>query len=414
MDAAPQPPRPAALRVIFLVVFLDLVGFGIVIPQLGIYAHQFGASGTEVGLLGAAYSFAQFLAAPWLGRLSDRIGRRPVLIGSLAGSVFGYLVFAAATSLPLLFLGRLLQGIAGANISAAQAYIADVTSPAERAKSIGMYLGAAFGLGFIFGPAIGSVLTGHGNLGLGVAAAAMSLAALVVALIKLPESLPPTARGQGVARPGFVDSLGLLRHRPMALVVAVFVPATLAFSMMEGVFSLFIVERYFPGATGEAAKSAGTWTGLVFVTIGVVSTVVQGGLIGRLRARFGEPSLVRFGTSAMALGLFGLPLAPEVGWLFPCSMVLALGSGLNNPSLSSLVSQVAPAGRSGEAIGVYQGMGSLARTVGPALGGLLFERLGAQGAFWGGSGVMLLALAAAFGLETTKGPAVAPDPSSAH
>jgi MFS family permease len=415
---APQSPRTeqkAALGVIFLVVFLDLLGFGIVIPQLGIYGVKFGASGAVIGLLGSAYSLMQFLASPLLGRLSDQVGRRPVLLLSLGGSIVGYLIFGLANSIWLLFLGRLVQGLAGANISTAQAYIADTTPPELRAKRLGMVLGGAFGLGFTFGPAVGSLLVRWGNLGLGLAAAAMSALALAVAFFKLPESLPPEARQAQKPAEGRLGRVGEVLALPgVARVSGVFVLATFAFSMMEGTFSLYLLTRFFGGvasatmtelaASGDVvAQQAGKWTGGIFVTIGLVATVVQGGLIGPLRARYGEARLVVVGAALLSLSLTGIALVPTLGLLFPVVAVLAMGNGLSTPSLSSLISQVAPKGRQGEVIGTYQGLGSLARTLGPTVGGVLFQQVGQSAPFLL-AGVLM---AAAVLLALRLGPEVA-------
>jgi DHA1 family tetracycline resistance protein-like MFS transporter len=402
------------LAIIFAVVFLDLLGFGIVIPQLGIYAHRFGGSGFLVGCLASMYSAMQFLFAPFFGRLSDRVGRRPVLLISILGSVAGYLIFGFAGSLFWLFVGRTVQGVSGANIGTAQAYISDVTPPEDRAKSLGMYLGAAFGLGFIFGPALGGALSQWGNLGLGVVAAVMSALSFLVALFFLPESLPPEKRGVVKTRKLFDLSatLEVMRLPDVGRTIAVFAIATLAFSMMEGVFSLYVLVRFFGGAasaiastsTTALAESAGRWTAAIFVTIGVVSTIVQGGLIGTLRARYTESRLVVFGLGAEAVAFLGTTLAPTLLLLFPSMGLLALGSGVNNPSISSLISQLAPRERQGEVIGVFQSMGSLSRTIGPALGGLVFQLLGMNMPFAGAAFLMGVATLLALRL-TASAPA---------
>lgn len=412
--------KRSPLFIIFAVVFLDLLGFGIVIPQLGIYGHRFGASGFMVGLLASAYSAMQFVFAPFLGRLSDRVGRRPVILISLLGSVGGYLIFGFAPSLLWLFVGRLVQGICGANIATAQAYIADSTPPAERARSLGMYLGAAFGLGFIFGPALGGALSRWGHLGLGVVAAGMSFLGFLLALVRLPESLPREKRAAAPAKKRALlgGRLGDVAAMPGVLrAVLVFGLATLAFAMMEGVFSLYVLVHFFggtaqgfePGHADPLAAKAGMWTAAIFVVIGIVSTVVQGGLIGRLRARFGEARLVAFGVAAMAVAFVLVALAPSLGLLFPAMGVLAVGQGLNTPSLSSLVTQLAPSTRQGEVIGVYQSMGSLARTFGPALGGLVFQFAGQRMPFVVSALVMALAAVLAQRLF-----ALDPAPASPH
>ena len=377
---------PASLGVIFGIVLLDLLGFGILIPQLGIYGVKFDASPFVVGLLLSVYSLMQLLFAPVLGRLSDRYGRRPVLLYSVAGSLAGYLLFAFARSLPLLFLARVVDGISGGNISTAQAYISDVTTKENRAKGMGM-VGAAFGLGFILEPGIGGFLGAlGGNLAIGLGAAALAAMNLVFAFFWLPESRQP---GSAPATGKSLGGLGrVLRLPVLGLALGLFLLFTTAFSQMEGTFSVFLLIRHVahaaevgvgrdlfslvPVATGPLLKEASWRAGFLFATVGVVSAIVQGGLIGRLRGRFGEGRLVVAGTLLTGAGLFLIPAMPAYGWLFLPMGLLAAGSGLTNPSMSAVVSLHAPPERQGEVLGAYQAMGSLGRIVGPALGGLLF------------------------------------------
>ncbi len=391
-----QSARSGSLRVIFGVVLLDLLGFGILIPQLGVYGTTFNGSPFVVGLLLSVYSLMQLIFAPLLGWASDRYGRRPVLLYSLAGSLAGYLLFAFAQSLPLLFLARIIDGASGGNISTAQAYVADVTTPENRAKGMGM-VGAAFGLGFVLGPAVGGVL-GHwgGNLAIGLFAAALSGGNLVFAFFALPESRQPGAAGAHVpASLGTV--LSVVRLPIIGLALILFFLFTTAFSQMEGTFSVFLITQHLqPGvgtAAGEAlAHEASAKSAWLFSVVGVTSAVIQGGFIGRLRKRFGEPALVIAGTSLVALGLLSIPVAPSYAWLFAPMVLLAAGSGLNNPSLSSLVSQQAPEDRRGQTLGAYQAMGCVGRIAGPALGGLLFDV--APGLPYAVAGAMTLGCAA--------------------
>jgi multidrug resistance protein len=377
---------PASLGVIFGIVLLDLLGFGILIPQLGIYGVKFDASPFAVGLLLSVYSLMQLLFAPVLGRLSDRYGRRPVLLYSVAGSLLGYLLFAFARSLPLLFLARIVDGISGGNISTAQAYISDVTTKENRAKGMGM-IGAAFGLGFILGPGLGGFLGAlGGNLAIGLGAAGLAAVNLVFAFFWLPESRQP---GSAPAAGKSLGGLGrVLRLPVLGLVLGLFLLFTTAFSQMEGTFSVFLLIRHVaraadvgvgrdlfslvPVATGPLLKEASWRAGFLFATVGVVSAIVQGGLIGRLRGRFGEGRLVVAGTVLTCAGLFLIPVMPVYGWLFLPMCLLAAGSGLTNPSMSAVVSLHAPPERQGEVLGAYQAMGSLGRILGPALGGFLF------------------------------------------
>jgi MFS transporter, DHA1 family, tetracycline resistance protein len=402
--AGEEPRTNARLGVLFLVAFLDLLGFGILIPQLGIYAVKFQAAPFTVGLLLSVYSLMQLLFAPVLGRLSDRVGRRPVLLYSIAGSAVGYVLFGFAQSLGLLFLSRIIDGISGGNISTAQAYVADVTTGEDRARGMGV-IGAAFGLGFILGPALGGVLgAAWGNLGIGLFAAALCAINWVLAFALLPESRKPgsVTRTKSVAL-----VLPMLRVPVVGLGLVLFLVFTTAFAQMEGTFSVFLVNRHLSAPAIELAgrlweiearlgaavvREASLRAGYIFLVVGIVSTVIQGGLIGRLRKRFGEPALVITGCALLVVSLAAVPLAPSYGALFAPMVLLAAGSGLTNPSLSALVSLHAPAGSQGEVLGAYQSMGALGRIVGPALGGFLFSVGGASAPYVVASSMMAAAL----------------------
>jgi MFS transporter, DHA1 family, tetracycline resistance protein len=398
-----------SLSAIFGIVFLDLLGFGILIPQLGIYGVKFHATPFEVGLLASSYSLMQLVAAPWLGRLSDRHGRRPVLLFSLIGSAAGFVLFAFAHSLPLLFLSRIIDGASGGNISTAQAYIADVTTPENRAKGMGL-IGAAFGLGFVLGPAIGGFLgAAGGNLAIGLFAASLAVLNVVMVALFLPESRHP---GSAPARTPLF-SRTTFQQKEVAVLVVMFGLFTLGFSEMEGTFSVFLMTEhlgfrdlvssfgdFLRGGGDPRYRAVSLKAGYVFAVVGVVSAAIQGGLLGRLKQRFGEQRLVLAGCVLTALGLAGLPLAPSYGWVFLPSAVLAAGSALNNPSLSSLVSQRSPPDRQGEVLGTYQAMGAIARVLGPALGGWLFTVASPAAPFV--SGAVLAVLCAGLALRLQR------------
>jgi DHA1 family tetracycline resistance protein-like MFS transporter len=381
MTEASKPPRRASLGVIFGIVLLDLLGFGILIPQLGVYGMRFADSPFLVSLLGlmlSVYSLMQLIFAPVLGRLSDRFGRRPVLLYSMAGSLAGYLLFAFAQSLPLLFLSRVVDGISGANISTAQAYVADVTTPDNRAKGMGM-VGAAFGLGFLLGPAIGGFLGRiGGNFAIGIGSAALTALNLIFAIFFLPESRHPGS--QPAQERSMRAVLTALKTPLVGLVLLLFGLFVTAFAQMEGTLSPFVLSqhllpdletaRHDEKLMGEASLQVG----YLFAAVGVVSTVVQGGLIGRLKRRFGEPTLVVAGVAFTALGLGLIPVAPSYSWFFGPVVLLALGSALVNPSLSAILSTSTSGDRQGEVLGAYQSMGSLGRIIGPALGTWLLAR----------------------------------------
>src|SRR2546426_5976923 len=293
--------KRSPLLVIFITVFIDLVGFGIVIPVLPFYAEgtKFGATPREVGLLFASYSVMQLIFAPVLGRLSDKYGRRPILLISLLGTSFGFLILGFATTLWMLFLGRIIDGISGGNISTAQAYIADVTTKEDRAKGMGL-IGAAFGLGFVFGPAIGGILSRWGVNVPFLFAGGLAFANAILLYFTLPETVTPDhpARVSAASGRGWQQLVVALREPRLAYVLAIYFLGIVAFSMMTATFSLFMMFRLGYDAFHN---------GWVFAFVGVISAIVQGGLIGRLVKKFGEPWLVIVGALLFTVSLFIVP-----------------------------------------------------------------------------------------------------------
>lgn len=376
-------PRRRAFATIFLTILLDLIGFGMILPLLPFYAQQFRATPLAIGLLFSSYSLAQLVFAPILGRLSDRTGRRPVLLASICGSVVAYLLFAKAGSFLVLLLARTLSGIAASNYGIAQAYIADVTTPEERSRAMGM-VGAAFGLGFVLGPALGGLLARFGPGAVPLSAAALSGLNLLIALIWLPESLGREVRGRSQDRPWLdVDGLrGLWRDVPLRGLMLLFFLVMLAFSMMEATLALFCQSRF---GFGVAETS---W---LFAYVGVVLVVIQGGLIGPLARRFGERRLILGGILLMGLGL-GLLAATPVVWALAASLgLLAIGSGLHNPSTLALLSRLTREESQGGTIGLSRSFGALARTLGPPAGTWIFGAAGDGWPFWTAGGLMLVA-----------------------
>ena len=371
------------LPILFVTVFLDLVGFGIIIPFLAYYVESFGAHAAVVGLLMSSYSLAQFIFAPVWGRISDRVGRRPILLLGLFGSVAGYTLFGLAGTLWLLFVGRVLMGIFGATIPTAQAAVADVTAPQDRARGMGL-IGAAIGLGFILGPALGGVLSnlsGMVHLELFernpyalpcLASAALAALNLVAAAFFLPESLPPQNRGTAAGRLSRVEHLVRgFSDRRLRLLVLVYFLFMLGFTMMEATLTLFIERRIGARDHAQLVRRVG----YLFGFIGIIQVALQGGLVGRLARAFGERKLLIAGCALAAIALAALPAASSWGGIYGCAFGLACGHGLSHPSVASLISRAAAADMQGGALGVSQSAASLARVLGPAVGGALFQQL---------------------------------------
>jgi DHA1 family tetracycline resistance protein-like MFS transporter len=362
--------KRSPLLVIFITVFIDLVGFGIVIPVLPYYAEgtKFGATPSQVGLLFASYSVMQLVFAPVLGRLSDKYGRRPVLLMSLLGTALGFLILGFATTLLMLFLGRIIDGISGGNISTAQAYIADVTTKENRAKGMGL-IGAAFGLGFVFGPAIGGILSRWGINVPFLFAGSLAFANAVLLYFALPETVTPDhpARVSAASGRGWKQMFDAFKQTRLAFVMTIYFLSIVAFSIMTAVFTLFMLFRF----------GYDPWhVGWVFAFVGIISATIQGGLIGKLVKRFGEPVLVIAGALLFSASLFITPFV-TVGMgvlgILLIGAMSSIGNALAAPALSSLGSKSASERDQGSVLGVMQSVGSLARAVGPALAAVLIS-----------------------------------------
>ena len=349
------------LLVLFLTVFIDMVGFGIVIPVLPLYAERFDASPLAIGWLTGIYSGMQIIFTPLLGKLSDRFGRRPVLMLSLAGTAIGFAVMGAADSLVMLFVARIFAGITGGNISIPQAYIADVTTPETRSKWMGM-IGAAFGLGFTFGPMIGGIMSRISYSAPFYFAAGLAAVNVVLLYFILPESLPQEHRAKPHEDASVVEVFRHGRRGLFTIVVATYFFLVAGFTIMTAFFALFTSRRF-----GYDAQA----NGYLFGFIGIVTVIVQGGLIGRLVALFGETALARAGLLITAASLALLPLCQNLAWLLVACVALSLGSGFASPPLNGLASQLVERSWQGRALGVLQSAGSTARLLGPLLGGAL-------------------------------------------
>lgn len=374
--------RKASLGTLFLTVFLDLVGFGLIIPFLPAMARDFGAGDFTAAALAAVYSLMQFLCVPLWGRVSDRVGRRPVLVWSIAASALGMVFLGLAQNLTTVFLARLWSGAATANIAVAQAYIADVTEPHERSKGMGV-IGVGFGLGFMIGPFIGGELgrfhvMGHQGTLPAFVSGALSLINLVFALRYLPESLPQQNRTARLGKLTLID-VGALRelgrYPGVGLVLLITFNAIFWFAGVQAIFRLFTLDAFQMTVAG---------TGRMLGLVGLVSVIVQGGLIGRLNRRYGEVRLLFAGLALMSLGfvLHGLSVGLGTGVFIVAAAVSAVGTGLHMPSVSSYLSRRVGPGQQGISLGLMQSAGALARATGPLLWGVLYEGLGLRLPFY--------------------------------
>lgn len=368
----PPKTNSVALGIVFFTVFLDLVGFGIVLPLLPFYATELGATPLEVGLIIASYSGMQFVFSPIWGSLSDRYGRRPLLLVGLFGSAASYVVFGLARSLEVLLLSRVIAGVMGANIPVAQAYIADSTTAERRARGMGL-IGAAFGLGFIFGPAIGGGLSAWGYSLPGFVAAGLSLAAATAAWFRLPESLAPENRVRDGL--GALSAIGgrarsaarVLRRKRLRDPIGVFLLGTMGFAGFTTIFPLFLEQPL-----GLTALYAGG----MFALVGLVSAGVQGALIGPMVERYGEKANAATGGFILALGVIAMGLIQTLTATIVSLLAVGVGWGLLAPSLQSLVSRRALPNEQGEVLGVNQSASALSRVIGPVAAGWAYGALG--------------------------------------
>ncbi len=411
---------------IFLVVFIDLLGFGLILPLLPFYAGEYGASDFVVGLLAAAYALAQFFGAPFLGRLSDRFGRRPVLMISIAGTALSFLLLGLAdplgrwlAGLPLanssseqlaaltnatvigvMFISRMIGGLAGGNITVAQAYITDVTDAQNRAKGLGM-IGAAFGLGFILGPATGGLLSRFGYAVPAFAAAGLAALNLIGVYFTLPESLTTEARAAMVGQrralislPAMWEALSTPRVGPLLNIRLSF---ALAAALLQTMFTLWAKDRLSLDAQA---------TSLLLAYLGVLSVIVQGGLIGPLTKHFSEAKLIVWGTLVYGLAMLAWAFTPSVPVLLVVMVPMAFSSGVLNTVINSAITRVVSPQEIGGALGIASSLESLSRVISPAVGGWLLGSVG----LWapGLAGAIIMAWVVAFSWRRLI---VRPDPA---
>ena len=424
---------------IFVIVLIDLLGMTIIIPLMPLYATTFGASAWMIGLLGAAYPIMQFLGAPLLGRLSDRYGRRPVLLVSQVGTLIGFLVLGFANALWLLFLSRLLDGLSGANFSTAQAAITDSTTEKNRTQGLGL-VGAAFGLGFVIGPVIAflSLAASGNNYHVpAFVAAGFSLLSILLTWFWLPETLTAERRAQGTQKTSV--SLGAmfqaLRHPQVGLLLALMFFQQIAFGGFEQLLSLFTLNRLGLNASGNA---------IIFVFVGIIVVAVQGGLIGRWSRKLGDRRLVYLGLAALAAGLVLTALTPRqpmpnysraaleaelsasgdfrthenpttrslavelppdtnngwlgLAWILAAMIPVSIGGGVLQPGINSLITKRIEPGEIGGMLGISAAFLSGANAIAPLLGGAIFQAVGSTGPFLAGGVVLALLLGLALRL----------------
>jgi len=357
------------LLVIFLTVFIDLIGFGICLPLLPKYAERYGAHGWKIGAAMGVYSLMQLVFAPWWGQLSDRIGRRPVLLVSNFGSIVAYGLFGLSaqfvgeTGFWILVGSRVFAGICGANLSVASAFIADVTTPEKRSKGMGL-IGMAFGLGFILGPVLGSQAFKHfGLAGPGVVAAVICAINFVLGCIILPETRKKDA-APPVQRPRLEQIRHVLAMKEVGFLIGIYFLGTFAFTSFESTLPLLLNAKL--GFDEEHV-------GYVFAFCGIMAAMVQGGGIGRLVKSFGERRLIGASLIVVAVSLVLMPLANTLATLLGALAVFAIGSGINRAPTMGLISQLSPADEQGTTLGVAQSAGTLARVLGPTVATTLYD-----------------------------------------
>jgi MFS transporter, DHA1 family, tetracycline resistance protein len=352
------------LVVILVVIFVDLIGFGMLFPILPLYARRFHGNEMEIGLLFGVYSFMQFLMAPVLGWLSDKYGRRPILMMSLVTTAIGYAIMAGANSLWLLFLARLIQGTGGASVSTASAYIADITPPENRTRRMGL-IGAAFGIGFVLGPALGAGLSLLGeNVPFWFTSVVAILNAIAV-LVWLPEPEQHVERSGGGSRGGLRKIFEEAGSKQLLWVVAAYFVTIVSFAMLTSVYSEVVQSRFGFNAVQSS---------MGFVLIGFIGALIQGGGIGKMSKRFGDLPLVLIGMIIMGVSMVLVYSAVSVPIFLLLSVGFAIGNSLYQPTLMAIASKNAASHVQGRVMGVMQSASSLARVFGPIFGGFLLSR----------------------------------------
>ena len=378
-----------ALTLIFLTVFIDLLGFGILIPILPTFATvKLKMDETTIGIVLAAYSLMQFVFNPLFGKLSDKFGRKPIITICLFLNAIGYIIFAYTHSFELLIISRIVGGIGGSSVSVAMAYIADVTTKENRAHGMGL-IGAAFGLGFVFGPLIGGGLSKYGYAVTGFGSAAFSFIAFLTTVFFLPESNVNIQKAEETVRK-ILDITALKKvftHPSIGVLIILFFIQTFAMANIYGTFALIGYEHY---------HFTDMQNGLMYGILGLVSAIVQGGLLRYISKFMDQKKLLKFGSVTMMLGLALIPYGINFTGLAIVVSLLSLGAGILQPTILSMISTIAPETEQGITLGTNQSMSSLARVLGPFWGGFVFQYLGYQWPFLTGGIVLLFIVVASF------------------
>ncbi len=351
---------------IFIVVFVDLLGFSIILPLLPFYATTFAASPEMIGILVASYSVCQFFAAPVLGGLSDKYGRRPLLIYSQIGSMIGFIMLGLAHSLPMLFASRIIDGVSGGNLTIAQAFIADVTKPEDRSSSMAV-IGIAFGLGFMIGPAIGGTMAHNfGYSAPAYLAAFFALCSTLLTTFFLKEHQHVRDENSKMGLGFYIRAIGYFKDRSLRTLLTIFLFFALPFSLYVSMASLFLKMRF---------DFNEQQVGYFLFFVGFAGAIYQGGVIRPLVKRIGEVRAMQIGMVALCLGLLGIVFATDWHGMALVALVFAFGTGVVRPTLSSLVSQAAPPNRKGGVLGASSSIESASRSVAPVIGGLILGGL---------------------------------------
>ncbi len=362
--SGPSPLGNRALVVLFLAIFIVMMGFGIVLPVLQFYARDIGATPFQIGLLATSYAFMQFLFAPLWGGLSDRIGRKPVFSVGLLGYAVSFVIFGLSHQVWQLFFARILGGVlSAATLPTAMAYIGDTTSEERRGGGMGM-MGAAMGLGFTIGPGIGGLLGRHSLSLPFFVGAALAVATLLLSWGSLPE---PVRHDSSAERPSRIDALRRALGGPLAYYYVVTLVAAFALAALEATYALFAQDRLHLSSTGGAGA-----IGVVFVIVGLVQAAILGGLVGRLISRWGEERLVRGGLIVAAIGYLLVTTTHDIATLAIYAAIAGAGHSLMRPSIASLVSKRSPRSQ-GLSIGIMDSFDSLGRILGPAWGGWIYH-----------------------------------------